>query len=275
MGLSPYLFERYRQELTLRGYADNTIRAYTSCLRSYVAWLSPVVPRDATDEQVRGYLLARLEEDRTRAYVNQVVSALKLLYHELYGRSSETFVVPRPKQGRFLPRVLRKDEVLRIAYALTNDKHRLVVLTLYATGLRVSELVALRVGDLDLDGLRVHVRAGKGRKDRVTLLSEHIREELAATCEGRPGNAAVFQSQMGGALTARTIQRVVQNGARRAGLPGKITPHSLRHSFATHLLEGGTDLIHIQALLGHNDLRTTMRYIHLRDPQRLHLRSPL
>ena len=275
MALSPHLFERYRQEMTIRGYSKNTIKAYSSCLRSYAAWLAPVLPRDATDQEVRGYLLARLDEDRTRSYVNLVISALKLLYHELYGRDSEMFKVPRPRRGCFQPRVLRKDEVLRMAYSLQNEKHRLAILTLYATGLRVSELVNLRVADLDLAGLRVHVRAGKGRKDRHTLLSPHIIDDLEALVGGRGPSAPVFHSRKGGALGARSIQRVVKAAAQKATVPGKVTPHSLRHSFATHLLEGGTDLIHIQMLLGHTDLRTTMRYIHLRDPKQLSLRSPL
>ncbi len=275
MGLSPFLFERYKQELTVRGYSDSTIKAYSSCLRTHVSWLGPTPPRSATDEQVRGYLLALLEQDRTRTYVNQVVSALKLLYHELYGRDVGAFVLPRPRPGHFMPRVLRKDEVLRMAYALDNDKHRLAVLTLYASGLRVGELVKLRIGDLDLERLRVSVRGAKGRKDRTTLLSSHLVDGLGDLTRGRHRNETVFESRVGGALTARTIQRVVQASALKAGLPGKVTPHSLRHSFATHLLETGTDLIHIQMLLGHSDLRTTMRYIHLRDPLRLHLRSPL
>jgi integrase/recombinase XerD len=275
MALSPFLFERYRQELTVRGYSENTIKAYSSCLRTYVSWLSPVMPRDAADEDVRHYLLSLLDQDRTRAYVNQVVSALKLLYHELYGRTSSAFVLPRPKIGLFMPRVLRKDEVLRLAYALDNDKHQLAVLTLYASGLRVSELVKLISSDLDLNRLRVRVRGGKGRKDRMTLLSTHLVDGLSRLIRDQPPTAPVFRSNMGGALTSRTIQRVVQRGAATAGLSGKVTPHSLRHSFATHLLEGGTDLVHIQMLLGHSDLRTTMRYIHLRDPDRLKLKSPL
>ncbi|HJN72296.1 MAG TPA: tyrosine-type recombinase/integrase [Myxococcota bacterium] len=275
MGLSQDLYERYQQEMVLRGYARTTIKAYLSCLRGFVAHIDPVVPRDATDGQVRSYLLGLLEADRSRAYVNQVVSALKLLFHELYGRSAEMFVVPRPKRGVFLPRVPTREEVLAMAAVTTNDKHRLVILLLYASGMRVSELVGLRVGDVDLSRLQLRIRRGKGRKERVALLSPMLTDTLREQTHGRHPESPVIPSNAGGALTARSIQKVVGRAAAAGGVEGKVTPHSLRHAFATHLLEQGSDLAVIQVLLGHADLRTTMRYIHLRDPGRMQIRSPL
>ena len=275
MARSKELFTRYRQEMRLRGYADNTIRAYTSCVRAFALWCAPVVPRDAHDEDVRVYLLELLDADRSRTYVNLAVSALKLLYHELYGRPEDIFVVPRPRRGTFLPRVLDRDEVLRLADSIANVKHRLMVLTMYATGLRVSELVALRVSDLDYERLRVRVRRGKGRKERLTLLSAQLVGPLQALTSGADREQPVFRSRQGGALSTRSVQKFVKHSAERLGLPGAVTPHSLRHSFATHLLEGGTDLVHIQALLGHADLKTTVRYIHVRDVRFANLTSPL
>lgn len=275
MKLSPWLLTRVEQEMAVRGYADSTVRAYQSCLRGFMAWLGPVAPRDASAEQVRTYLLDMLEKDRSRAYVNQVVSALRLLYHELYGWDEALFVVPRPRRGTFLPRVPSRDEVLAMAAATPNLKHRLAIQLLYASGVRVSELVDLRVADLDLRHLTVRVRCGKGRKERVTVLSARLVEPLRYMLGERAPDLPVFLSDAGGSLSPRSIQKVVKKAALRAEVPGKVTPHSLRHAFATHLLEGGTDIVVIQALLGHVHLKTTMRYIHLRDPARIRVSSPL
>lgn len=275
MGLSRGLYTRYRQEMVLRGYAENTIKAYLSCVRAFAGWLAPIIPRLATDEDIRGYLLELLEADKSRSYVNLAVSALKLLYIELYERTSDAFRLPRPKRGAFRPRVLSRDEVFELAGAMRNERHRLIVLTLYATGLRVSELTGLRIEDVHFTGLRVRVRRGKGRKERYTVLSRRILDDLKRLAGDRSPSEPMFRSKQGGHLSTRTVQRAIRSAAGRAGLHGGVTPHSLRHSFATHLLEAGTDLVHIQALLGHSDLRTTVRYIHMRDPAGMHLRSPL
>lgn len=275
MSLAVGLYARYEQEMVLRGYASNTVRAYVSCLRAFVAWIAPRVPRDAKDEDVRGYLLALLEADRSRAYVGQAVSALKLLFHELYGRDASVFVLPRPKRGRFLPRVVTRDGVLQMSKLAANPKHRLMILTLYATGVRVSELVALRCDDVDFESLRVRVQSGKGRKERFTLLSARLVDELRDQAEMRKPSAPLFLSRQGGRLSTRSVQKFVKRAAISAGLDPRISPHSLRHSFATHLLEAGTDLVHIQTLLGHSDLRTTVRYIHVRDVSLAKVVSPL
>ena len=162
-----------------------------------------------------------------------------------------------------------------MAAVTTNDKHRLVILLLYASGMRVSELVGLRVGDVDLSRLQLRIRRGKGRKERVALLSPMLTDTLREQTHGRHPESPVIPSNAGGALTARSIQKVVGRAAAAGGVEGKVTPHSLRHAFATHLLEQGSDLAVIQVLLGHADLRTTMRYIHLRDPGQMQIRSPL
>ena len=272
--LSTELFERFKQEMRLRRYSRASIKAYTSALRQYTRWLDGVHPREATDELVRAFLLHEVERGRSAAWLSQAVSALKFLYLEMYEWPKANFRVPRPKRPRSLPRVPTRAQVLRMAERVANRKHRLAILLLYASGVRVSELCALRVGDVDLDRNVLHVRGGKGEKDRITLLSERLHPELLWLMDDRDAKEPLFPSQQGGRWSTRTVQRVVGRAAEAAGVPA-VTPHTLRHAFATHLLEGGTDLRVIQQLLGHTSVKTTVRYTHVADPGRFRVASPL
>ncbi len=273
--LSTHLCTRYKQEMRLRGYARATIKAYSSCLRSFVRWLAPTFPRDATSEQVRAYLLQILEVGSSRALVDQTISALKFLYVELYERPADSFKVPRPKHAKKLPAVPTRDEVLQLADTILNRKHSVAVLLMYAAGLRVSELTDATVGDVDLQELTLFARESKGAKDRLTIFSDNLVEELRWLCGQRAPSAPLVPSRAGGALSVRSLQQVMKRACGKAGLRKKITPHSLRHGFATHLLEAGTDLRVIQLLLGHARIETTTRYTHMRNPNTLRVRSPL
>lgn len=275
MPLSTHLFTRYRQEMKLRHYSPATIKAYATCLRAYTRFVYPNLPRDAGAEDVRAFLLHSLEIGLSRAYLDQASSALRFLYIDLYRRSAMGFDVPRPRREQALPDVPTRDEVLRLAASLDNTRHRLGILLLYGCGLRVSELVRARVADIALDELTFRVRAGKGRKDRFTVLPEALVPELRALCADRPQQAPLLLARHGGPLTTRSVQHVLEKACLKAGIPKRITPHSLRHAFATHLLEGGTDLHVIQQVLGHARVETTRRYTHVANPNRLKIRSPL
>jgi site-specific recombinase XerD len=273
--LSTHLFDRYAQELRLRGYAPPTIKAYRNALRAWVRFLHPRIPRDATAHDVKTFLLHSLETGLSRAYLDQSISALRFLYVELYGWTADAFEIERPRREKTLPDVPSRDEILRLAEAIGNPKHRLAVLFLYATGCRVSELVRARIRDVDLEQCTFRVRAGKGRKDRITVLSDVLKEPLAEQIGTRAADDWLFAAAHGGRWTVRSVQRVVERGAVAAGLGRHVTPHSLRHAFATHLLESGTDLRFIQTLLGHVKIETTTRYTRVRNPRTLRIRSPL
>ncbi len=271
--LSDKLIPRYEQELRLRNYSPATIKTYRNCLRQFARWAAPTAPRDVSPQRVRAFLLEIFDAGCSRSLVDQYVSALKFLYVQLYDRAD--FDIPRPRRESKLPTVPTRDEVLRMADSTVNRKHRLAILLMYAAGLRVSEVVRLRVRDVDLDRLLVEVRGGKGRKDRLTLLSDALVPELRTFCRSRADDAWLLPSAQGGKLSTRTLQRVVRAAAERARVRGRVTCHSLRHAFATHLLEAGTDLRYIQVLLGHRSVNTTARYTHMRDPRSIRLRSPL
>ncbi len=273
--LSPFFLARVRQELRLHDYAPRTIEAYLSCLRAYLQWLGPTAPREAPDEAPRSYLVALLELGASRPVIDQNVSALKFVYIELYGWPEERLRVVRPRRSRRLPQVPTREQILAMASTTTNVKHRLAILFLYATGLRVSELVALDIGDVDTERLLVRVREGKGRKDRLTVLSARLVPAIRMLAGERSHLAPLFLGHGGARWSVRTVQHVVQTARVRAGLHFSVTPHSLRHAFATHLLEGGTSLRAIQGLLGHARVQTTVRYTRMTDPNRLRLASPL
>jgi site-specific recombinase XerD len=274
-GLSNRLLERFEQEMRLRNYSSRSISTYLSCLRRFTAAMAPNHPRELRDVDVRGFLLGLLDAGKSRSLVDQYISALKFLYVDLYLRDPKTFRVPRPRREQRLPYVPTRTEILAMADGVLNRKHRLALLLLFAAGLRVSELVNARVEDLLDGGLTLVVRGGKGRKDRMTVVAESLIPELSWLTRERPPEAPLFPASHGGRWTTRSVQRFVSAAAVRVDIEQRVTCHSLRHAFATHLLESGTDLRFIQGLLGHKSIATTTRYIHMRNPRSSAIRSPL
>ena len=270
------LIPRCRQELRLRGYADRTVKTYCSCLRQYARWLAPLAPRDAGDDLPRSFLMELVDAGASRSLVDQHISALKFLYQELYGWPPNRLSVPRPRREKSLPMVPSREEVLALAESVPNRKHRLAILFLYGSGLRVSELIAMDVRDVDLEGLAVRIRMGKGKKDRITILSERLLPELPWLIGDRSVVAPLFPGARGvGRWSDRSVQHVLVQARIRARIQAHYTPHSLRHAFATHLLEAGTDLRVIQVMLGHERIETTTRYTHVMNPARMKVKSPL
>ena len=195
---------------------------------------------------MRTYLLFLIEGKRlSRASIDQTINARRFLYVELYHRKFVMKDIPRPKKEHRLPTLLSKGEILRIAQGLENPKHRLIIELMYASGLRVSEVVRLRVQDVNLDELTLFVRGGKGKKDRLTIVSERLKSPLSYQMEGKQDNELVFPGPKGKTLTTRSVQKVFQAALAASGIRKNATCHILRHSFATHLLEAGTDIRYI------------------------------
>ncbi|MGH7555206.1 MAG: tyrosine-type recombinase/integrase, partial [Longimicrobiales bacterium] len=238
-------------ELKLRAYSPSTQRAYSRHVRRFLE--SSGKPPDGVDvSDIRSYLLGMAEAGRSRAHRDQAVSALRFLCVHVLGRAPFVDGLPRPKRERHLPRVLARGDVRSLLDATNNPVHRLILMFLYSTGLRVSELVRLRPSDIDLERETVFVRRGKGKKDRVVMLSRVAAEAVRAYFELLAPRVWLFPGQRPDRhISTRSVQKVVAKARRVAGLANHATPHTLRHSFATHLLESGTGLRHIQTLLGH------------------------
>lgn len=273
------LLEAMRRAMILRGLSPRTRKVYLGHVRRFLEWREGLGSQGPADEVTAGrdWLLHLVDTRKgSRSYHVQAVSALRFLVTEVLGRPMEAVKIPRPKGERTLPKVLSKEDVLRFLGAFRNPKHRALALLMYSAGLRVGEVVRLRPEDLDADRGMLRVKQGKGGKDRYTLLSPRAMEAVAIYRAAFPSTRWLFPgARPDRHLTTRSVEKSVQAAALRAGLTRAVTPHMLRHSFATHLLEAGTDLRYIQELLGHSSSRTTEIYTHVSRTRLASIRSPL
>ena len=267
--------QRFTGELKLRGYSFRTRKAYLGHLRRMADHFDGPLDRLANDD-LRTYLVSILDRGMSHSYVNQCISALKILYTSIYRQDRPIDGLPRPRRERKLRSVLGREEVLRILGAVGNLKHRAILLLTYSAGLRVGEVTRLRGEDIAIERGLIHIRQSKGRKDRYTLLSDVALEALKIYIEKtRPTTWLFPGARRGRHLHERSVQKVFKRACEKAGIRTKATVHTLRHSFATHLLEGGTDLRYIQELLGHASSKTTELYTHVGTGDVQRIRSPL
>jgi integrase/recombinase XerD len=273
------LLERVRAALELKGYSPRTRKVYLGQLRRFFEWCGGGTPKLPGDPgpSAQAYLLELVRGPGiSKSYQNQIVSALRFLCEGVLGQPRLALRIPRPRKERKLPAVLSPGEVARLVGKTRNLKHRALLMLLYSAGLRVGEVVRLTPADLDMDRGLVRVRGGKGGKDRYTLLAQRAIEAVRLYRDAYPARPWLFPGGMKEThLTTRSVQRIVQESARAAGIEKRVTAHTLRHSFATHLLEGGTNLRVIQELLGHQSARTTQMYTHVARSTLETVRSPL
>jgi len=267
---------RMIEEMAARGLAPRTITSYVQFVARLAAHYHRS-PADLTDQQVRRYMASMsLERHLSASTINVAVNAFRFLYHEVLGRDPSRFGIPHSSRPRRLPHALSREEVQRLLAVPQNDKHRVMLLTAYATGVRVSELIHLRVSDIDSGRMAVRVDQGKGARDRYTILSPRLLVTLREYWREHRPQTLLFPSPEGDRpLHPTSIQRAFKQAKERARIvkPGGI--HLLRHSFATHLLEQGVDMPRIQMLMGHSWIGTTMIYLHVTQQQATQVRSPL
>ncbi len=258
--------------LKLKNYSPATRKSYLGSLKAF--FLEYPDPNRVDHDELGSFLLAKHDGDAAASTINLHLQAIMFYARNLLGRSFD-LKLPYAKRPKRLPSTLTRDEILRLLGTIRNLKHRTLIGLAYAAGLRVSEAVAVRVQDLDLEGKTVFVRQGKGKKDRISVLPDSLVEPLRVLCLGRDSDALVFESQRGGKLTKRTAQKIFEHALNHADIKKPATFHSLRHSFATHLLENGVDVRYVQALLGHQNIRTTQVYTHVTNPAVRNIASPL
>jgi integrase/recombinase XerD len=258
------LRRRMEEELKLKGYSPATIKAYLLGVRQFANFHGRS-PEQLGAEQVRAYVLHLLETKKlSRSSIVQAICAIRFFYKQVLVRPCEVDRITHPKRKRKLPVVLIEAEVGKLVEAALDLREQLILMTLYASGLRLRELIALQPSDIDSVAMRIRVREGKGGKERRVLLSETLLDGLRRYFrQYRPERWLFYGRSKQEPISPRYVERVVVAAAVRAGLRKRVTPHVLRHSFATHLLEHGTSLRHIQELLGHLSLKTTMVYTHV------------
>lgn len=269
----PNLLDIVIQEMKLRNYSPKTIDAYTRVIKDIFSFYKKP-PRDLTEQEIKDFLYNKQKQNLSSQTIALCANALNFLYTQIYKRAGYN-KIRQPKQSQRLPVILNREEIKKMIDLTTNFKHKLLLALTYAAGLRVSETVSLKVRDIDLAGLTLTVRQGKGKKDRLTVISAGLIPQLEQIMVGKTGNDFVFESERGGRLTETSAQKVFYQALRRARIDKPATFHSLRHSFATHLLENGVDVRYVQELLGHANIRTTQIYTHVTNPGIKNIKSPL
>ena len=258
------LRRRMDDDMLARGFADRTRETYLWAVTGLARFYHRS-PDHISDEEIQAYLV-HLIRDRQRSWstCNIVVHGLRFFYHTTLKRDRTTFCIPSPRQSGTLPAILSREEVERVIAHTANVKHRTMILTTYAAGLRLNEVIHLRVADLDSSRMTIRVEQGKGGKDRYTVLSAHLLAALRTYWKAEHPAVWLFPAR-GGArpLHETSLQKAYQQAKRRAGITKSGGIHGLRHAFATHLLEAGVDIHTIQRLLGHGHISTTTRYFQL------------
>jgi len=256
--------QRFHQQMRLQRYSANTQRAYASVLGKFIQYYPRIAPENITAEQVRDYLVYLVEVQQcSAAYQRQAINAIKFYYGEVLQRPLAELAIPSPRQKKRLPVVLSEAEVSLLLAQIHNLKHRAMIYCLYSAGLRRSELLNLKPMDIDSQRNCIVVREAKGNKDRLTLLSSVCLDLLRDYFRAYRPKDYLFEGVEGGAYSSTSLRKVFQRALLSSGIKKKATLHTLRHSFATHLLERGTDLRYIQVLLGHSSSKTTEIYTHM------------
>lgn len=260
--------KKLETEIKLKGFSQLTIKNYSFFVSKFLA-SSNKKPEELTEEDAKAYL-ATLFDTKSKATISLAASSINFFF-KILGKNIKR--IELPKKDKALPQVLSKDEVKKIIDSSETLKSRLMMSMLYSSGLRVSELVNLKKNDISLVEKTGWVRKGKGKKDRLFSVSEGLCLELKSYFDKHPENTYLFSKDK--PLTTRNIQKIIQKITKKAGIQKKVTPHTLRHSFATHLLESGTDIRIIQELLGHSNLNTTQMYTHISQEQIKSIKNPL
>ena len=264
---------KLKQEMKLRKFSPKTIKSYLYYITDLLKYSSKN-PKTVNTDDIRGYLEHLADKNSSASTLNGAYSAFKLYFEKIICRHFFANI-PRAKCPKKLPETLTKDEIKKIFDTITNVKHKLLLGLMYSSGLRVSEVVNCKIKDLDFESKLMRVRQAKGAKDRTTILAEKVIGVLQKYVKNKDANDYVFESERGGRLTERTVQIVFSNALQKSGIKKPATCHSLRHSFATHLLEAGTSIRYIQELLGHARLETTQIYTKVANTNLQTIKSPL
>ena len=275
------LRQRMIEDMRLRNLSRHTVDAYVLAVKQFANHFKRS-PEQSTSQDVREYLLYLVQEKHASwSRYNIARCALQFLYQVTLGRDEHFAKLPCARDRKRLPTVLSADELRRLFEVVAHHpRHKALLMTLYGAGLRISEALELKPADIDSQRMLIHVRAGKGNKDRMVKLSAQLLTALRQSWRSKPGNDPgiwLFPqvNRPDRAMQSSTAERMVSRAARRAGISKRVSPHTLRHSYATHLLDAGVDLRTIQLLLGHTNLKTTSLYMHVSQAKLRATASPL
>jgi len=261
--------EMLRKRCVLRGFSHQTIITYSHNIRKFLEFLEKS-RLNLTSEGVKSYLLSQnVSVNSSRLQY----ASISFFFREILNKPFSFEEIPIKKKEKQLPKVISKEKVSEIINSTENLKHKLIIKLLYSSGLRLQELINLKRRDLDFERKILNVKKGKGNKDRITLISDSLKLDLLNYYSNNIFKTEYLFEGRAGKYTKKSVQKVLNEAGKRAGI--HLSPHMLRHSFATHLLEQGTDIRHIQKLLGHSDLKTTELYTHISTKHLSNIKSPL
>jgi site-specific recombinase XerD len=264
------------QKLILKGYSQHTLRNYKSELAVFLKYFENIDLKQITKDQIESYvyhLISKYKIGESRQ--NSAINAIKFYYEQVLGMPREYYNIQRPKRASQLPNTLSVEEVFKLINAPDSIKHKAILYTIYAAGLRMSELLNLRVKDIRSDEGYIFIKGAKGKKDRHTVLSDYLLKLLRGYYKKYHPSYWLFEGQEGGKYSATSVQSIFRRAQKKSGANPWSTPHTLRHSFATHLLENGENLRNIQILLGHESSRTTEIYTHVVGINNKKVKNPL
>jgi len=266
----------YIEKLEQKRYSDSTQKTYISYFRDFVYDFQAKDLEDITKEEINQYILGLIRRTHmSDSQQNQRINAIKFFYEKVLGRDKENYNIDRPRKSKTLPKVLSEADILSILRATENIKHKAILSTIYSAGLRRSELINLRIQDVMFDKNIIFIRGSKGKKDRISILSVSVEKILQHYLKEYKPNYWLFEGINRKRYSPTSIGNILKNSARKAGLTMRVTPHMLRHSFATHLLEQGVDIRYIQTILGHESSKTTDIYTHVSKKSLAKIKSPL
>ncbi|MFH1280625.1 MAG: site-specific tyrosine recombinase/integron integrase [Candidatus Beckwithbacteria bacterium] len=267
------LIKKLQKQMLISGYSRRTITSYTICAKKIYQYFQKPLNRISEHEFV-GFLAKLAQKNYSPYTLNLYHAALKYIFRKLYHQQFK-FGFPYAKRHKKLPVVLSRKEISRLIGSIKNAKHKTLIALAYGAGLRVSEVVGLKIKDLNLEELTIHLKETKGGKDRITIIPQKLNDVLKNLLAGKNFDDYLFESERGGRLTTRTAQQVFAKALKKTGIKKQATFHSLRHSFATHLLENGVDIRYVQELLGHANIQTTQLYTKVTNPSLKNIKSPL
>lgn len=269
-------FINMRHQLELKAYSSNTIRLYLAEFTHLLSLLKTYPVNKLSSKRLKDYFLYCVQKEKmSEQKMNGKINAIKFYFEQVLHMPKMFFDIPRPKKRLTLPKMLSKRDVKKVFLVTKNVKHVMALQLCYGMGLRVSEVVNIKISDIDSSRMQVHIANAKGKKDRYVPLPESILQPLRAYYKAYKPKEYLLEGRYGGQYSKGSLQKVFKRALDKAGIHKNIGIHGLRHSYATHLLESGADLRFIQELLGHNSVKTTMKYTHVTNTSLLKVKSPL
>jgi len=267
--------DKFKKQIFIENYSEQTIRNYLSVLKLFLEWVEKLKVEKVTNTEIQDYLYyCKKEKNYSYSTMKQVIATISFLYTRVFNKPIPNALDIKLRKPIHLPTVLSAKDISKILTVTTNLKHKTILILIYSGGLRLGELTNLKIGDIDSEAMRIHIREAKGKKDRYIMLSKNVLNLLREYYKTYKPTDYIIEGQDGGKYSPQSVQSIFRASIKKSGIKKKATVHTLRHSFATHLLDDGTDIRYIQELLGHKRLETTQIYTHVSSYSINKIKSP-